>query len=77
MRLPSHQVEARPDGMVITGVEQLNAGKVSSHGDHRIAMSMAIAALSARGEVTIEDAACTETSFPGFWELLTKISGSL
>ena len=71
------QVEARPDGMVITGVEQLNAGKVSSHGDHRIAMSMAIAALSARGEVTIEDAACTETSFPGFWELLTKISGSL
>jgi len=71
------QVEARPDGMVITGVEQLTAGKVSSHGDHRIAMSMAIAALSARGEVTIEDAACTETSFPGFWELLTKISGSL
>lgn len=71
------QVEARPDGMVITGVEQLNAGKVSSHGDHRIAMSMAIAALSARGEVAIEDAACTETSFPGFWELLAKISGSL
>ena len=71
------QIEARPDGMIITGVEQLNSGKVSSHGDHRIAMSMAIAALSARGEVTIEDAACTETSFPGFWELLTEISGSL
>jgi len=71
------QVESRPDGMVITGVEQFNSGKVSSHGDHRIAMSMAIAALSARGEVTIEDAACTETSFPGFWELLAEISGSL
>lgn len=71
------QIEARPDGMIITGVEQLSSGKVSSHGDHRIAMSMAIAALSARGEVTIEDAACTETSFPGFWELLTEISGSL
>lgn len=70
-------VEARPDGMVITGVEQLNGGTVSSHGDHRIAMSMAVAALSARADVTVEDAACTETSFPGFWELLGKIRKSL
>ncbi len=69
------QVEARPDGMVITGVEQLNGGKVSSHGDHRIAMSMAVAALSAREDVTIEDAACTDTSFPGFWALLEEIRG--
>jgi 3-phosphoshikimate 1-carboxyvinyltransferase len=67
------QVEARPDGMVITGIEQLNKGTVSSHGDHRIAMSMAVAALSARGDVTIEDTACTETSFPGFWTLLEKV----
>jgi 3-phosphoshikimate 1-carboxyvinyltransferase len=71
------QVEARPDGMIITGVEQLNGGKVTSHGDHRIAMSMAVAALSARAEVAIEDTECTETSFPGFWTLLDKISGSL
>ncbi|MBE0576075.1 MAG: 3-phosphoshikimate 1-carboxyvinyltransferase [Desulfuromonadales bacterium] len=67
------QIEALPDGMVITGVEQLRMGTVSSHGDHRIAMSLAVAALSARGEVTIEDTACTETSFPGFWELLENI----
>ena len=66
------QVEARPDGMVITGVEQLNGGTVSSHGDHRIAMSMGVAALSARSEVKIEDVACTETSFPGFWNLLDE-----
>ncbi len=71
------QIEARPDGMVITGAEQLNGGKVTSHGDHRIAMSMAVAALCARAEVTIEDTECTETSFPGFWILLDKISGSL
>ena len=68
------QVEGRPDGMVITGVEQLNGGTVTSHGDHRIAMSMAVAALSANARVTIEDAACTETSFPGFWDLLQKFS---
>ena len=70
------QVEAQPDGMVITGVEQLNGGKVSSHGDHRIAMSLAVAALSARDAVTIEDTSCTETSFPGFWELLNNICGA-
>ena len=67
-------VEGRPDGMVITGVEQLNGGTVTSHGDHRIAMSLAVAALSARESVTIEDAACTETSFPGFWDLLGKFN---
>jgi 3-phosphoshikimate 1-carboxyvinyltransferase len=66
------QIEGRPDGMVITGVEQLNGGTVTSHGDHRIAMSLAVAAISARDSVMIEDAACTETSFPGFWGLLGK-----
>src|SRR5210317_166898 len=68
------QVEGRPDGMVIASVEQLNGGTVTSHGDHRIAMSLAVAALSARESVTIEDAACTETSFPGFWDLLGKFN---
>ena len=70
------QVEARPDGMVIHGVEQLHGNAVSSHGDHRIAMSMAVAALSAKGDVTVEDTACTETSFPGFWTLLDEICGA-
>ncbi len=67
------RLEARPDGMVIDGVEQLDGGTVSSHGDHRVAMSMAVAALSARGDVIIEDTNCTETSFPGFWERLAEI----
>jgi len=67
------QAEARPDGMVIEGVEQLQGGEVMSHGDHRIAMSMAVAALSARGEVTIRDTGCTETSFPGFWTIMEDL----
>ncbi len=64
------RVEARDDGMVVQGVEGLTGGAVSSHGDHRIAMSMAVAALRASGPVTIDDTACTATSFPNFWELL-------
>jgi 3-phosphoshikimate 1-carboxyvinyltransferase len=63
------QVEARDDGMVIDGGNELGAGQVSALGDHRIGMSMAVAALRARGSVTISETACTATSFPGFWEL--------
>ncbi len=67
------KVEAREDGMVIEGIEGLRGGGVTSHGDHRIAMSMAVAALRAGGEVTIEDTGCTATSFPNFWQLLSEI----
>ncbi len=67
------RVEARDDGMVIEGVESLTGGSVKSHGDHRIAMSMAVAALRARAEVTIDDTACTATSFPNFWSLLDNV----
>lgn len=57
-----------PDGMVITG-GGLDGGRVVSHGDHRIAMAFAMAALCAGGMVTIEDCANVDTSFPGFVEL--------
>ncbi|PLX80838.1 MAG: 3-phosphoshikimate 1-carboxyvinyltransferase [Desulfuromonas sp.] len=66
-------IEARQDGMVIEGGETLQGAVVNSHGDHRIAMSLAVAALNAQGEVTIEDTGCTATSFPDFWELLQSI----
>ena len=57
-----------PDGMIIQG-GQLGGGKVVSHGDHRIAMSFAIAALRANGTIEIEDCANVATSFPLFVEL--------
>jgi len=67
-------IEPFADGMRITGGKALHGGEVNSFGDHRIAMSMAIAALGADAEIKIMDTVCTETSFPGFWELVTKIS---
>ncbi|MBE0501123.1 MAG: 3-phosphoshikimate 1-carboxyvinyltransferase [Desulfuromonadales bacterium] len=67
------QVEGREDGMVIDGVESLSGGSVLSRGDHRIAMSLAVAAHRATAEVTITDTDCTETSFPGFWPLLRSV----
>jgi 3-phosphoshikimate 1-carboxyvinyltransferase len=54
-----------PDGIIIYG-GQLGSGTVISHGDHRIAMSFAMAALRSAGAVTILDCANVATSFPGF-----------
>ena len=65
-------VVAREEGMVINGVEVLSGGQVASYGDHRIAMSLAVAASRTTAEITIADTDCTETSFPGFWSLLQQ-----
>jgi 3-phosphoshikimate 1-carboxyvinyltransferase len=70
------RVESRDDGMIVEGGQSLHTGNVKSCGDHRIAMSMAVSALAASGEVTIADTGCTETSFPGFWELLQQVDGA-
>ncbi len=63
-------VDARPapDGIRIKG-GALGGGTVDSHGDHRIAMSFAMAALRADGEIRIDDCANVDTSFPGFVDL--------
>jgi len=57
--------EVTPDGIIIDG-GRLGSGRVVSHGDHRIAMSFAIAALRSAGPVEIEDCANVATSFPDF-----------
>lgn len=63
------------DGFRITGKEQqLQGVRVESHGDHRIAMSLAVAGLIAEGETTIGNAGAVNISFPSFWDTLEKIS---
>ena len=62
-----------PDGMVIQGGNSINGGRVDSRGDHRIAMSFAMAALRADGVVEIDDCANVNTSFPGFVELAAGV----
>jgi 3-phosphoshikimate 1-carboxyvinyltransferase len=58
--------EVLPDGIRIQGTGGFDGGQVHSHGDHRIAMSFAMAALRARGPIEIQDCANVATSFPGF-----------
>ncbi len=56
------------DGMLIHGGE-LRGGQVQSHGDHRVAMAFAMAALRASDEIQVQDCANVPTSFPGFVSL--------
>jgi 3-phosphoshikimate 1-carboxyvinyltransferase len=67
------QVEEFEDGLAIEGSEKIRSATVQSHGDHRIAMSLAIAGLAIKGETTVEDTECVNTSFPGFTDLLDKL----
>lgn len=52
---------------------KVRGGRVSSHGDHRMAMSLAVAALRSAEGVTIENAECVAKSYPAFFEALDKI----
>jgi 3-phosphoshikimate 1-carboxyvinyltransferase len=66
------EIHETPDGAVIQG-GQLHSGATQSHGDHRIAMSLAIAAQMASGPVMISDCENVATSFPGFVALSQSI----
>jgi 3-phosphoshikimate 1-carboxyvinyltransferase len=68
--------EVLPDGMRIEGRADgpaFGSGEVDSFGDHRIAMSFAVASLRARGAISIRDVANVATSFPGFVDLARAV----
>jgi 3-phosphoshikimate 1-carboxyvinyltransferase len=61
------EIEVNKDGLVVHGKGSLEYGTVRSHGDHRIAMALGVAALMAKGQVVIEDAECVSKSYPTFF----------
>jgi 3-phosphoshikimate 1-carboxyvinyltransferase len=67
--------EESADGMFIPGRQKFHAAELDSHGDHRIAMAFAIAALRADGVSTIRDAEAASVSFPEFWDRLGQVAG--
>lgn len=70
-------VEERPDGMIIGGRARLRGAVVHSHGDHRLAMAMAVAGLVAEGETVVQEAACADDSFPGFAATLARLGAEV
>ena len=63
---------SQEDTMLIRG-GAIRGGRVASHGDHRMAMSLAVAALRADDEVTIEGAECVAKSYPDFFEAFGQL----
>lgn len=67
------KIEGTEDTLVIEGTGRLQGAACRSYGDHRIAMSCAIAGLAAEGETTVENFDCVTTSFPDFEATLKAI----
>jgi 3-phosphoshikimate 1-carboxyvinyltransferase len=69
-------VEEKRDGMIISGAAKIRGGvDVDSLGDHRIAMGMAMLALSADSPVRVLNVSCIATSYPNFWEHMSHLTG--
>ncbi|HID20510.1 MAG TPA: 3-phosphoshikimate 1-carboxyvinyltransferase [Methanophagales archaeon] len=73
----SARIEEKEDGLRIEGKNELKAVKVYSHDDHRLAMALTIAALSAHGETVIEDVECAKISYPAFFEDMLKLGADI
>lgn len=61
------QAQEQPDGLTVRGGKKLAGGTVSAWGDHRIAMSAAVAAILCEEAVTVEGSEAVEKSYPDFW----------
>lgn len=72
-RLGANIEEAR-DGIIIYGPSRLKKGVCQSYGDHRIAMSSAVAGLAASDQTVVEKVECVETSFPAFTSVINSLS---
>ncbi len=69
------EIEELPDGMIINGPAKIKGGvEVESYGDHRMAMTLAVAGLIADDKIIINDSQSIKTSFPEFTDFLSTIS---
>ena len=73
LRAMGAHITPTEDGMVIEGGRVLKGASIESHMDHRIAMSFAIAGLSAEGETQIHNSQCVDVSYPTFWETIESL----
>jgi 3-phosphoshikimate 1-carboxyvinyltransferase len=76
LRRMGAKVEERPDGLRVEGrsAGRLHGAEIDPHGDHRIAMAFAVAALGADGPSKICDPGCAAVSFPNFFAVLDQLA---
>jgi 3-phosphoshikimate 1-carboxyvinyltransferase len=77
LRKMGAHIDPLDDGFVINGPVRLKGSHVMSHGDHRLAMALAIAGLCADGETVVDGAEVTVDSFPGFVAALTRLGAKI
>ena len=70
LRKMGARISGTPDGFIVEGPTPLSSAAVDSHGDHRLAMMLAVAAIIAEGETTISGADAIQVSFPEFFDRL-------
>ncbi|MCR8745387.1 3-phosphoshikimate 1-carboxyvinyltransferase [Romboutsia lituseburensis] len=74
LKLMGADIEELEDGMIIKGKTKLKGTNIETFKDHRIAMSFSIAGLISDGCVSLDDEECINVSFPGYFDLLNKLS---
>lgn len=74
LRKMGAEIEEYGDGLDIAGGKTLTGTVVESHKDHRIAMAIAVAAMIAKGKTIINDMSSVNVSFPGFFEVLERLT---
>ncbi len=71
------QVEEEPEGFIVTGGPVRGGATVTTHGDHRIAMSHLVLGLAAQQAVTVDEPGMIATSFPGFVEMMQSLGADM
>ena len=66
-------IKEKEDGFIVEGPSKLKGAVCESYNDHRIAMSLAVAALLAEGKTVIKNSECIDISFPGFKKILQNL----
>lgn len=67
-------IEEMEDGLLIHGGKPLRGCRVEGHSDHRVVMSLAVAALGSEGETIISDCEAVDITYPGFFEQLGRLT---
>jgi 3-phosphoshikimate 1-carboxyvinyltransferase len=66
--------EEQPDGLHVSGSLDLPHGEIETGGDHRIAMAFGVLSRVHGSRITIDDQACVDVSYPGFWSVLEQMA---
>ncbi len=74
LRAIGADAEELPDGFIVRGGDRPLAGRVVTHGDHRIAMAFGVLAALPGHAITIDDPSCVAVSYPTFWDDLGRLS---